>query len=236
MLHTTINQVKGTLPIEAIELENMPQADYYALGHIHVDFETELNNKPAIYGGPTFPNNFKEFEELKYGSFYIIEVEGFTKIIKKEIKLKEVESVNIEIENALTGTQKIISILEKKDLKDKIVLLRISGVLKQGKISDIKFQEIQEYLENTGVYSFLKNTSKLEVEKQDFKINIQANEMEKVEDVLIKTYEKDNPSHLNKLIFPLIESLNLEKQEDEKNATFEERLLLGLSRVLEIEL
>ena len=31
----------------------------------------------------------KELEELKFGSFYIVDVEGFTKITKKEIKIKE---------------------------------------------------------------------------------------------------------------------------------------------------
>src|SRR3989338_3323143 len=75
MLHTTIDEVKGNLPIDSINLTKLPQADYYALGHIHIDFEKEISGKPAIYSGPLFPNNFKELEDLKYGSFYIIDVE-----------------------------------------------------------------------------------------------------------------------------------------------------------------
>ncbi|MFA5258465.1 MAG: exonuclease SbcCD subunit D [Candidatus Pacearchaeota archaeon] len=236
MLHTTIKEVVGTLPIDSVDLTELPKADYYALGHIHINFEKEINNKPAIYGGPTFPNNFKELEELKYGSFYIIDVEGYTKIIRKEIKLKDVELVEIEIDDALKGTEKILSQLEKRDLKDKIVLLKVFGNLKQGKTSDIRFQEIQDYLEKVGVYSFLKNTSKLDIEKQDLQIQIQANEMEKVEEVLIRKYEKENPSHLNEFIVPLIETLNLEKQEDEKQATFESRLFLGLGKILGVDL
>jgi DNA repair exonuclease SbcCD nuclease subunit len=236
MLHTTITEVAQGLPIESIPLSDFPPADYYALGHIHVDFEKEINSKPVIYGGPTFPNNFKELEELKYGKFYIVDVEGYTKITKKEIKLKEVESIDIEIDDALKGTQKIISELEKRDLKDKIVLLKVYGTLKQGKTSDIKFQEIEEYLERIGVYSFLKNTSKLDVEKQEMHIQLQPHEMEKVEEVLIKKYEKENPSNLNELITPLIEALNIEKQEDEKQVSFETRLFLGLGKVLGVEL
>ena len=236
MLHTTITEVIGDIPMESIPLSDFPPADYYALGHIHVDFEKEINSKPAIYGGPTFPNNFKELEELKYGKFYIIDVEGYTKIIKKEIKLKEVVLVEVEINDALKGTQKIISELEKKDLKDKIVLLKVSGDLKQGKTSDIKFQEIEEYLEKVGVYSFLKNTSKLEAEKQEMQVQLQPHEMEKIEEVLVKKYEKENPSKLNEMIFPLIEALGLEKQEDEKSANFEARLFTGLSKVLGIDL
>ncbi len=235
MLHTTIEEVKGTLPIEAINLSELPKADYYALGHIHVDFEKEINDKPAVYSGPLFPNNFKEFEELKFGSFYIVDVEGYTKITKKEIKLKEIESFDIEITDALTGTQKIISELEKKDLTDKIVLLRIYGTLKKGKPSDIKFQEIQDYLEKKQVYSFLKNTSKLEIEEQEYQIQLQFSEMEKIEEVLIKKYKQDNPSNFNKLIPQLMGALSMEKQEGEKNSIFEARLFSELSKLLKVE-
>jgi len=238
MLHTTITEIPEmqNLPIETISLSTLPQADYYALGHIHIDFEQKINGKPAVYGGPTFPNNFKELEELKHGSFYIIEVEGYTKITKKEIKLKDVELIKIELDNALTGTQRILSELEKTELTDKIVLLKVSGTLKQGKTSDIKFQEVEDYVKNSGAYSFLKNSSKLEVEKTELQIELNPKEMEKVEEVLIKKYENENPSNFNTLIFPLIEALNKEKQEGEKSVVFEQRLFSELNKVLGIEL
>lgn len=236
MLHTTVTEAAQGLPIESISLNDLPKADYYALGHIHIDFEQEINGKPAIYGGPTFPNNFKELEELRFGSFYIINVEGYTKIIKKEIKLKEVEYIEVEIINAIKGTEKIISELEKRNLKDKIVLLKVYGLLKEGKVSDIKFSEIENYLEKTGAYVFLKNTSKLEIEKQELQIQLQAHEMEKIEEVLIKKYEKENPSSFNEHILPLIEALGLEKQEGEKQVSFESRLFSGLSKTLGVEL
>ena len=236
MLHTTITEAAQGLPIESVSLDSLPKADYYALGHIHIDFEKEINGKPAIYGGPTFPNNFKELEELKFGSFYIINVEGYTKITKKEIKLKDVESIEVELVNSLKGTEKIISELEKRNLKDKIVLLKVFGLLKEGKVSDIKFQEIENYLEKAGAYSFLKNTSKLEIEKQELQIQLQTHEMEKIEEVLIKKYEKENPSNLNELIFPLIENLSIEKQEGEKQVSFESRLFSSLAKILGVEL
>lgn len=236
MLHTTIKEVTENLPIDSVKLSEVPEADYYALGHIHVDFEEKINGKPVIYGGPTFPNNFKELEELKYGCFYLVEINGFTNVIKKEIKIKEPVLVKLEIENALTGTQQILSELEKHDLSNKIVLLKVHGVLKQGKTSDIKFNEIEEYLEKQNAYAFLKNTSKLEQEKQDIQIEIQSKEMEKVEEVLIKKFEAENPSDFNKLIFPLMDVLGIEKQEDEKSVIFEKRLFDELGKVLKISL
>jgi len=235
MLHTTITEVKGSLPIDSISINELPKADYYALGHIHTDFEKEINNSPVIYSGPIFPNNFKELEELKYGCFYIIDVEGYTKITKKEIKLKEIELFNIEITNSLTGTQKILSEFEKREVKDKIILLKLSGELEKGKISDIKFSEIQDYLEKKGAYSFLKNISKLEVKKQDMEIKLDTTEMEKIEEQLFSKYKGDNPSNFNEKISDLINSLGIEKQEGEKNTIFESRLLSELNKIFNIE-
>ncbi len=236
MLHTTVKEAVEGLPIDSISMSELPKADYYALGHIHIDFEKELNGKPVIYGGPTFPNNFKELEELKFGSFYIINVEGFTKIIKKEIKLKDVVLVEVELDNAIRGTEKIIYELEKRNLKDSIVLLKVYGFLKEGKVSDIKFQEIEDYLKKAGIYSFLKNTSKLEIEKQEMEFQMPIGEMEKIEEVLIDKYEKENPSNFNDIIVPLTEALSMEKQEGEKSAIFESRLFSELNKILNIEL
>jgi DNA repair protein SbcD/Mre11 len=232
MLHTTLTEVAEGIPVDTIDLNKLPKADYYALGHIHTNFEHELNSKPVIYGGPVFPNNFKELEELQCGSFYIIDVEGYTKITKKEIKLKEIIYLPIELEDALTGTQKILSEFEKCDLKDKIILLKIYGNLKKGKLTDIHFQEIEEYLERVGAYSFLKNTSKLESERQEIDIKLKTNEVEKIEEAIIDSYEKENPSKFNSLIIPLMEVLDTEKQEGEKSNVFELRLFSEVNKIL----
>ncbi|MEM0465764.1 MAG: exonuclease SbcCD subunit D [Candidatus Pacearchaeota archaeon] len=236
MLHTTIKDVTENLPVDSIDIKNLPKADYYALGHVHIKFEKENDGKPVIYGGPTFPNNFKEFEELRYGAFYIIDVEGFTKIIRKEIKIKEIECIEILLEDALKGNEIILSELAKRNLKDKIVLLKLYGNLRQGKPSDIKFQEIEDYLKKLGVYSFLKNTSRLDVEKPRMELDLEHQDMEKVEEILFKKYEIENPSYFNNLIFPLIEVLSKEKQEGEKQTSFETRLLSELSKILNIDL
>lgn len=236
MIHTTITEVTEGLPIESIPMNQLPKADYYALGHIHIDFQQELNGKPIIYGGPTFPNNFKELQELKYGCFYIIEVEGYTKVTKKEIRIKEPLYFEIEIEDALTATQKILSRLKLHDLKDKIILLKIQGTIKKGKNSDINFKEIQEYIEKQGAYSFLKNISKLEQAKLEIQVELNTKEKERLEEALIKKYEIDNPSDLNHLIIPLMESLDKEKQEGETSTTFEKRILEEMNKVLGVEI
>ena len=175
-------------------------------------------------------------EELKGGCFYIIEVNGYTKVTKKEIRLKEVVYFECEIDNAINGTQKIIEELDKRDVKDKIVLLKVFGNLKKGKHSDINYEDIEQNLRKRQAFSFLKNTSKLEQNKTDeIKIDLQSKEMEKIESVLIKKYEKENPSDFNHLIVQLMDSLNLEKQEAETSTTFEKRLLGEMGKILRVD-
>ncbi|MAG02255.1 hypothetical protein CMI42_02865 [Candidatus Pacearchaeota archaeon] len=236
MLHTTLTEVAEGLPIESVALSELPKADYYAMGHIHVDYEHENDGKPVIYGGPTFPNNFKELEDLGGGCFYIVEVNGFTKVTKKEIKLKEIISINVEIDNSIVANQRIISEIDKRDVNGKIVLLRVYGIITEGKTSDIDFRFIENHVRSSGAYSFLKNTSKLEMAKQGIEIVTQEKDMDKMEGLIIDRYGKENPSDFNNIIVQLIEVLNSGKQEDEKSAIFEDRLFDELENVLKVEL
>ena len=109
MLHTTLTEAVGDLPIESISMKRLPKADYYALGHLHINFEQKVSDKPIIYSGPIYPNSLQELEDLCYGRFYIIEVAGFWDVKKINLPIKEVISFNFQIDNALTATQKIIS-------------------------------------------------------------------------------------------------------------------------------
>ncbi len=226
MLHTTIDKARGTLPVDALEVESLPSADYYALGHLHIDFQYQN----FVYPGPVFPNNFQELEDLKSGSFYIVDTEVENTLAKIELKIKEVLTLNIEIKNALTATQKIISELEKKELEDKIILLRISGQLEKGKTSDIKFQQIEEFAKKQNAYFVLKNTHDLKLKESEMEIEI--GDSENIEEETMKIYSEQNPSEFNKLIPQLLNVLSLEKQEDEKSEVFINRLMDGTKKIL----
>ena len=235
MLHTTMESARGTLPIDSVDINDLPKADYYALGHLHLVHEYKISdNKYLIYPGPIFPNNFQELEDLKSGSFYIVEVNGYVKLTKKELKTKSVLLVEIEIENALTATNKILAEIDKQDLQDKIILLRLKGKLKQGKTSDINFQEIQEKIKQKGAYVFLKNTSKLKTE--ELEMEIETGNIEKIEETILEGFIEKNPSQFNRFISSLVDSLDLEKQEDEKSAVFESRLLGELNKILNLDM
>jgi DNA repair exonuclease SbcCD nuclease subunit len=237
MLHTSITEAVGNIPMESISLKRLPKADYYAFAHLHINFEEKANNKPAIYSGPIFPNSFQELEDLCYGRFYIIEVTGFWEYKKIMLPLKDVLTISIELENTLTATQRIINELEKHDLKDKILLLRLEGRIKQGTNADIDYKRITEYIESKGVYSFLKNTNKLESQEEEIsELKVTTGDMNKVEEVIVDQYRKENPDKFNELILPLMQALDLGKQEDEKTVIYETRLFSDLNKILGLDL
>ena len=228
-LHTCLEDAIGKLPIDYIKKSELPEADYYALGHLHIDYD----DGKFVYAGPTFPDNFQELEELKYGSFYIVETADTIKNRKIEIKLKEVELVEIEIENSITGTDKIISELNKRDLRNKILLLKVFGKLKQGKTSDIKFDIIEKFAREKQAFSILKSTSKLEAEEA--KIDLEIEETGKMEEDIISKYRETNKTKFDSLIISLISSLSMEKHEDETQSAFNNRLFSEISKIINME-
>lgn len=236
MIHTTIKDIVGTIPMESIEKQKLPLANYYAMGHIHQIFETQEKNSHYIYPGPTFPNNFQELSDLQYGSFQIVETDG-TNIKTQNIKvpIKEVASIEIEIDNGLTATQKIIDEIDKLNLRDKIFLLKLKGTLTQGKTGDIRFNEIEEFVKKKEAYIFLRNISSIKIQESEFEMeSLPTDNVENIERKIFGEYSKKNPADFNKYLPQLMTALSLEKNEDEKSTIYENRLLSELKNILEI--
>jgi DNA repair exonuclease SbcCD nuclease subunit len=226
MLHTTLDKVKGDLPIDSIESEKLPYADYYALGHIHTDFQYEN----FIYPGPLFPNSFSELEDLEKGGFYIVDTDSQNPLKRVDIRIKNIEKVRVEVKDASLATDFIINELDKHDLNDKIILLRIVGNIEHGKTSDIKFSVIEEFVKRRGAYFLLRNIHDLN--SPEFEIDTQIEKSQDIEFETIKQYSQQNPSEFNKIIPDLMNALSLEKQEDEKSETFNSRVLGEAKKVL----
>jgi len=235
MVHTTIKDVVGNLPIDYIEKQNFPLADYYAMGHIHQIFECKDKNSVFVYPGPTFPNNFQELVDLKCGSFQIVEViNGKIKTQSIKVSLKEVAYINVEIKNGFTATQRIISEMDKLNLNDKIVLLKIHGTLTEGKVGDINFNEIEEFAKKKNAYSFLRNIFSIKTQDSEFEISSVNENIEDIEKKIIEEYSSKNPGYFNKYTPRLVEVLSFEKKEDEKSNVFEERLFSELKNLFSL--
>lgn len=225
MLHTTIRDAVKDLPIPAVDEKKLPQMDYIALGHLHIDYVKENR----VYSGPLFPNNLSELIELQGGSFYIFDS---GKLNKNSVKLKQVLFKSLEIKNSLSATDQIIEMFDKETISDKIVILRLYGVLETGKISDIDFHKIEASLKKRGCYVFLKSTSKLHIAESDLKIDL--GDSITLESQIINKFQENNPHKFNQLIESLMKSLQIEKNDDEKSQVFEERIISEAKKTLSI--
>ncbi len=225
MLHTTLRDAIGSLPIPAVDHTKLPNVDYLALAHLHTKYEKENR----IYCGPTFPNNSGELEELGGGSFYIVNVPGSAK--RHEIVLKEVSPITVELTDALEGTSKILEECAKHKHKDKIVLLKVRGVIERGKITDIDFNRIEQALYDQGAYVVLRNTNHLKTPDPTISVELQS---DNIEEEIIAKYQEENPHKFNSLIASLTNTLQAEKKEDEVTAIFEDRLLSDVKKVLSL--
>lgn len=216
MLHTTIKEAIQGLPIPSVNTDNLPKVDYVALGHLH----TKFNTSNLAYAGPTFPNNISELEDLKHGSFFIID-NGIPK--RQDLNLAEVFVVSIEIKNTRTATEEIIQKLNEAELEGKIVILKLHGLIAQGKVSDIDFLKIEALVKEKKSLVFLKNTSKLKFPEPDMKFDFTATE--NIEEDIIKKFQENNKSSFNTHVQTLIRTLQSEKLEDEKLTSFQDRIL-----------
>ena len=220
MLHTTIDKARGSLPIDALETAKIPRADYYACGHLHIDFQYEN----FVYPGPVFPNNFQELEDLQYGRFYIVDTKLEKPLKRIDLKIRGIVSLDIEVKNALRATQQILSEIDKHELDGKVVLLRIRGLLESGKHSDIKFAQIEALAAKKGAYFLLRNTSDLKTKEAETEL-VGIAETENIEEEAIKSFSAQNPSAFNSLLPQIMAAWATEKQEGETSETFILRLM-----------
>ncbi|MBI2448779.1 exonuclease SbcCD subunit D [Candidatus Pacearchaeota archaeon] len=229
MLHTSLSFAANDM-MESINENTLPHADYYALGHLHID----KPYKNYVYAGPLFPNNFQELEELGHGKFYIVENSIPRKI---PLIIKNIEPMSIEIKNTLLANQIILTELSKKNIEDKIVLLRLYGNIEKGKISNINFSEIEEYSKSKKCYALIKSTSQLFASESDItaEFDREVDNIQQIEEELVKSHINHNPSEFSHIIMQLMRALDVEKKEDENSEIFASRLMEEVNRIIKIQ-
>ena len=228
MLHTTLDRVVGSLPIDFVDSSGLPDADYYALGHIHVIY----NEDGFVYPGPLFPNNFAEPEKLEHGSFCIVDADAENRsysLKKIELRIKEVEQIALKVKNAVTATEETIYELSKKNLEDKIVLLRFAGELENSKISNINFKLIEDFVMKKGAYFVLRNTHELREKEETIEAELKE---ENVGEETMKAFLEKRASKFNDFAESLIHSLSAEKQEGETSDDFSRRIFEESRKIL----
>ncbi|MCL6500725.1 MAG: hypothetical protein K6T16_01675, partial [Candidatus Pacearchaeota archaeon] len=250
LLHTTIEEL---LPhplktqLRSVSINDLPPGfDYYALGHIHFSAILNKEGKIFAYPGPLFPSNFSELERQHEATFLIIEAkEGMIKeedIRKISIGFGNVVNleVNADNETPISLKEKISSELEKKarELKEATVTLKVYGLLKEGKTSEIDFLSIEEEAKAKGARCMLRNVSQLSSREFDIKIeDIESKDIEEIEQsTLKKALDEGLISEEDvKNFFSFTRIFNIDKIEGESSGTFETRIVRETVKALGIE-
>jgi len=232
MFHALLDELKprDMENIEAYSLYLLPKNfNYYAGGHPHFIYSEKHEGYGTIaYPGPLFPNNFKELEGLKQGGFFIVDVTNNTSkhII---IKIKEVHSILIDANNKTPFEIEKELIERLKDVEDKIVTIRIEGILNSGKTSDINFKDI---FSRMNAYSIIRNTNKLE-SKEFETVKIEGT-VEEIETKILKENLENSSLNIN-ISNELMNLLSREKEDGETKTDFESRIIKDAIRTLRLE-
>ncbi len=242
MLHSGIEELKPAHleQMEAVPLAFFPKGfDYYAAGHIHTVYSKHMEGYGLFaFPGPLFPNNFDELEKLGCGGFYIVEFDGSVKHTYVPVPVHKFESLSLDC-TGLTPREVEKKIFEfaSKDFSNTIVGLRLHGTIISGKTTDINFRYLLEIFYSKNAICVLKNTYSLVSEFYE-DVKIEVGSVDDVEDAMIRqgigtvTFtSKDAEFEFSKL---LIEVLSIEKDEGERDAIFQSRVLAAFRQALAV--
>lgn len=249
LFHTTLTELK---PKSMEKMESQPVSflpknfNYYAGGHVHHPSKLELEHYGMLtYPGALFPNNFAELEEWGLGGYYVIEAEEKEqnkfqqKVNWIPIELKKHQKINLNCahKSAAEVYIEIIAAINNIEANDALVTLRISGTLRDGKVSDIDFKAVFEKLYSQNAYFVMRNTAGLESEEfEEIKsayLNAENAEEEIIKEHLqqLKLFDKESELHLTQ---SLLAALNTSKKEGETVADFNCRIEGETSKILNL--
>ncbi len=247
MFHTAIEEFKpkGMEQMDAVPLAMFPKGfSYYAGGHIHRVFEREVKGYGLItMPGPLFPNSFDEFELIGNGGFYIVEADadGKVKATHCPVIIHNVYTISADAEKKTPEevTDWLMASIEQKEFFNTIVLVRVAGKLRSGKVSDVGFRQFLEAVYSKRAVYVAKNTSKL-VGRDFEEIKVDYQSVEDIEQKLIVEHSgqsKAFPVDKEKeLAHKLLHILAKEKEEGETVADFEKRVKEDFAKVIGIKL
>lgn len=235
MFHTALTEFKPAdmEKMDSISYAKLPKNfNYYAGGHVHYIFDKREDKSLYVFPGALFPNNFKEIEEFKHGGFYIVDDQLNMEYVN--VLLKDVKSYFFDANEKTPDEIKDEIINNIKEFEDKIITIRIEGILRSGKPNDVNFKDINDKLKEA--YIVLKNTNKLTT-KEFEEIEVKSGNVEDIEHGVIKeTLEQVDFSLFDDdMTKRLMEVFDIEKNEDEKNFDFEKRVVKEGKKILGLE-
>lgn len=245
MFHTTVSELlpEHLAMMEAQPISVFPRGfNYYAGGHIHHPTKKEIEGYGTVtYSGALFPNNFQEVEKYGHGGYYMITVDHGTPGAATQkvewIPVKVIEHLSLVLDcndkaPSVIGFE-VLEQLEKQEVKDCLITIRLTGTVQQGKTSDVNFKEILERLTARGAYCVLRNTAKLQ--SPEFEEIVVNENTENMEEMLItehlqqvSLFDLEKEKALTK---DLLQVLNTTKREGENVGDFQNRIESEMNRM-----
>ena len=241
MFHSLLSELKpkSLEKVDSQPLSLLPKNfNYYAGGHPHIVTNAKIEGYGTIaYPGPLFPNNFRELEELGTGGFYIVE-DGNVRFEHVQIYNVFNIKVNVEHKSPNQVSEELMRQIKGKEFNNTIVTIRVSGILENGRPTDIDFKGIFEKLYDKSAYFVMKNTNAL-VSKEFEEIKIDAKDVEDVEERIINEHvgqiKVDGLEGKEILVTKeLMRVLSDSRGEGEKVSDFEKRVKDEMEKVLEL--
>ncbi len=241
MFHSGITEYMPNNLMDSIPLSSFPKNfSYYAGGHIHqVSEHNEEGYGKIVFPGPIFPNNFEELENLGNGGFYIVETEKEIKPTYVPIALYKFQSLKMDCTAKTPGQieRELCETAKAGEFSNAIVGLRLHGNVIGGKTTDINLKDAFDALYGKRCHCILKNTSRLTSEFFE-EAKVEQGTVEDVEEATIrkhlgqiKFFDEITELEVTKALFKV---LSKEKEEGEKQADFERRIIGEAENILHL--
>lgn len=229
LFHTSLTELK---PKRLEQMESNPVSmlpkgcKYYAGGHVHIVGDTQLPGyERIVYPGPLFPASFSELEELGEGGFYIVDDWELERV---PVRVRDVVVHRIDANRKTPEEVNETLHALPDEVAERIVLLRISGELRSGRVIDVETKQLLDRWYDAGAYYVMKNTNQL-TSKEFEEMHVAQTSAEEIEERVIREHlgtERIRESADEEVIVTqrLIVKLGEEKPEGEKQYEYEERV------------
>ncbi|MCC6013803.1 MAG: exonuclease SbcCD subunit D [Candidatus Verstraetearchaeota archaeon] len=239
MFHTAIDELKRKGEhYEGISSTDLPSGfDYYAGGHMH----RRIEYGKIFYPGPLFTGWGVDLENTVKGErrgFYIVE-NGKPKFIDLTPFEGIYKEINVTGRSAFEVNNLLKEFIEKTDVKNKVIVLKVYGELIRGKTSDIDFSYIKSEIMKRGAIYLHLNRSQLRSKEFEIIISKDSNSEKVEEEIFMEVLKgkKFNEKKLLSLELPkaLFNQLKVQKKEGEVSSSYEKRIKEAAIEVLGIK-
>jgi DNA repair exonuclease SbcCD nuclease subunit len=253
LFHTAVEEVKPASAAygQGIAASLLPKGfAYYAGGHVH---EYINENMPTVgrivYPGALFGSTFSDLELTAKGierGYLLVEIDqevSSVEFIPNTLIETEFYQIDGEKRTSKEVNEKLLQQCMEIEAKGKIILIRLSGVLSSGKVSDIEFSRARNILNDKEAEFIFINRRALttlevqkiaiegeapeDIERNVFKESLTGFQIPKTLDENLRTWGEQSLKGDKglELSTQLLHVMKSEKQDGEINRDFEARIV-----------